>query len=121
MSRSLSAFRLIEYAVAFVFIISGLMKIFSSTLGSYFISLGLPEPILIMNIVAIIEIICGIFILLGKSVKNASILLLVIMIGAFLLTKVPLLHTGLLHFAFHARLDIVMLILLYILYSKSYR
>lgn len=97
------------------------MKILSAELGSYFMSLGLPYPIILMHIIAIIEIICGIFILLGKSVKNASIPLLVIMIGALLLTKVPLLHTGFLHFAFHARLDIVMLILLYILYSKSYR
>jgi putative oxidoreductase len=97
------------------------MKIFSAELGGYFTSLGLPYPIILMHIIAIIEIICGIFILLGKSVKNASIPLLVIIIGAFLLTKVPLLHTGFLHFAFHARLDIVMLILLYILYSKSYR
>lgn len=97
------------------------MKIFSAELGSYFMSLGLSYPIILMHIIAIIEILCGIFILLGKSVKNASIPLLVIMIGAFLLTKVPLLHIGFLHFAFHARLDIVMLILLYILYSKSYR
>ncbi|MDZ5474086.1 hypothetical protein SM124_20390 [Bacillus sp. 31A1R] len=56
---------------------------------------------------------------MDKEVKRATVPLIIIMIGAILLTKVPILHTGLVQFAFSARLDIVMLVLLFILYHRS--
>jgi putative oxidoreductase len=121
MNSSLTTMKLIRYVVAYVFLISGLMKLLSGELGQYFINLGFPYPLKVMFIVAVIEIVCGGLILMNKSVRKASIPLLIIMIVAFLMTKVPLLHTGFLHFAFGARLDIVMLVLLFILYSKSLR
>jgi putative oxidoreductase len=118
MNASLSVMNLLRYLVAYVFIISGIMKLFSTELGHYFIQLKLPYPLTVMFIVAIVEIVCGTLILMNTRVKVASIPLLIIMIGAFLLTKVPLLHTGFLPFAFNARLDILMLVLLFILYSR---
>jgi putative oxidoreductase len=121
MNASLSVMNLLRYLVAYVFIISGVMKLFSTELGHYFIQLKLPYPLTVMFIVAIIEIVCGTLILMNKRVKVASIPLLIIMIGAFLLTKVPILHTGFLPFAFNARLDIIMLILLFILYSRHHK
>lgn len=112
---------LIRYLVAYVFLTSGIMKLVSSELGNYFIHLGLPFPLKMMYIVAFFEIVCGLLILFNKVVKKATIPLIVIMIAAFLLTKVPILHTGFLQFAFNARLDIIMLILLFILYTRSFR
>ncbi|PWA11981.1 hypothetical protein DCC39_08595 [Pueribacillus theae] len=115
----MNTLKLIRYVVAYVFITSGIMKLLDAELSSFFVSLGLPFPM--MYTVAFFEIICGAFILLNKNIKNATIPLIIIMIAAFLLTKVPILHSGFLQFAFDARLDITMLILLFILYNSHYR
>jgi putative oxidoreductase len=95
------------------------MKFVSYQLQTIFMNLGLPYSLQLMYAVAAIELICGVLILLNKHVKKASIPLLIIIIAAILLTKVPILHTGLLTFAFNARLDITMLILLFILYNRG--
>lgn len=110
--------RLIRYTIAYVFITSGLMKLFNAELSSYFLNLGLPFPLHFMYLLAFVEILSGCFIALNKFVREASIPLIFIMIGALLLTKVPSLHTGFLSFAFGARLDIVMLLLLFIVYTE---
>lgn len=117
----MNTLKLIRYVVAYVFITSGIMKLLDAELSGYFVSLGLPFPMYLMYTVAFFEIICGAFILLNKNIKNATIPLIIIMIAAFLLTKVPILHSGFLQFAFDARLDITMLILLFILYNSHYR
>ncbi|HYK73135.1 MAG TPA: DoxX family membrane protein [Pseudoneobacillus sp.] len=121
MHMNVSAMNLLRYVVAYVFIISGIMKFVSTELGNHFIHLGLPYPLTVMYVVAIVELICGALILMNKRVKKAAMPLLVIMIAAFLLTKVPLLHTGFFTFAFNARLDVVMLLLLFILYKSHHR
>ena len=95
------------------------MKLISTELGQYFINLGLLYPTVMLYIIAIIEILCGILLVLNNNVKYATLPLIIIMIAALLLTKVPLLHSGLLHFAFNARLDIVMLVMLFILLSRK--
>jgi uncharacterized membrane protein YphA (DoxX/SURF4 family) len=95
------------------------MKLISTELAHSFIALGLPYPQLMLYVVALLEIICGLLILANKSVKNAVIPLIGIIIAALLLTKLPSLNTGLLQFAFNARLDIVMLGLLFVLYKRS--
>ena len=109
----------IRYLVSFVFITSGVMKLISTELAHSFIAIGLPYPKLMLYVVAFLEIICGLLLLMNKSVKNAVIPLIGIIIAAILLTKLPLLNSGLLPFAFHARLDIVILGLLFILYRSS--
>ncbi|KQL18115.1 DoxX family protein [Cytobacillus solani] len=118
MTTELSTIHLIRYSVAYVFITSGVMKLVSDELGSYFISLGLPFPLYLMYAVSLIEIFCGILILSNNQVKNATIPLITIMIAALLLTKIPILHTGFMLFAFNARLDIIMIVLLFILYKR---
>ncbi|MEH7122614.1 DoxX family protein [Bacillus sp. JJ1503] len=115
---SISTDQLIRYAVAYVFIIAGIIKLINPEMGTYFVNLGLPYPISVMYIVAIVELICGVLILLNRSVANATLPLIGIMIVAIILTKIPTLHTGFFQFAANARLDIVMLILLFILYSQ---
>jgi putative oxidoreductase len=109
----------IRYLVSFVFITSGVMKLIGTDLAHLFISIGLPYPHLMLYVVALLEIICGLLILANKSVKNAAIPLIGIIIAALLLTKLPSLNSGLLQFAFNARLDIVMLGLLFVIYKSS--
>lgn len=94
------------------------MKLISAELSSGFISLGLRYPHMLLKVVVLLEIGCGLLILVNKHVKHAAIPLIAIMIAALLLTKVPFLHTGFVQFAFNARLDIVMLVLLIILYER---
>ncbi|AZU60943.1 DoxX family protein [Neobacillus mesonae] len=118
MGASLSTMKLIRYAVAYVFIVSGLMKLVHTETANHFLGLGLPYPELMLKLVIILEIGCGIFILLNKSVKTAAIPLIAIMIAAIMITKLPIVNTGLLQFAFNAKLDIVMLVLLLILYNR---
>ena len=118
MYSSLSTIKFIRYAVAYVFITSGLMKLISTELANGFLNLGLPYPHMMLYLVVFLEIVCGLLILGNKAVKNAVIPLIAIMIVALLLTKLPSIHTGFLQFAFNARLDIVMLVLLVILYNR---
>ncbi|TFB14619.1 DoxX family protein [Filobacillus milosensis] len=110
--------QLIRYLVGFVFIVSALMKVTGNGLGTNFANMGFPSPITIMYLVAIIEIICGLLILLNRYVKLATIPLMVIVIGALIVTKLPMLHGGIVHTLFQARLDIVMLGLLFLLYQQ---
>ncbi len=98
-----------------------MMKMMNPEMGAYFVNLGLPYPIIVMYIVAITEFICGVFILLNRSVSNATIPLIGIMIFAIILTKIPTISSGFIQFAANARLDIVMLILLFILYRQPSR
>ncbi|MEH7747227.1 DoxX family protein [Neobacillus drentensis] len=104
--------------VAYVFITSALMKLMGSEVANHFLGLGLPYPHLMLKLVILLEMVCGILLLVNKAVKNAVVPLIGIMIGALLLTKVPLLHTGLLPFAFGARLDIVILVMLVYLFKQ---
>jgi putative oxidoreductase len=119
MNTSLSVISFIRYVVAYVFITSGALKLISVDLANTFIRLGLPYPNIMLYVVAFLEIICGILIVMNRNVKNAVIPLIGIMIAALLLTKLPSINAGILQFAFNARLDIVMLVLLGILYTKS--
>ncbi len=119
MSTSLATMKLIRYAVAYVFIFSGLMKLLNAETANHFLGLGLPYPDRMLHLVIMLEIGCGVLILLNKCVRTAAIPLIAIIIAAILITKLPILNTGLLDFAFNARLDIVMLILLLILYNRN--
>ena len=113
--------RWIRFVVAYVFITSGMMKFMSAELSHLFVNLGFPYPIHFKNIVATIEVVCGLFIFLNKRVKYSTIPLIVIMMGALATTKIPLLQASFIDFAFQARLDIVMLVLLLILYENYHR
>ncbi|WP_281352611.1 DoxX family protein [Cytobacillus depressus] len=117
----MSTDQLIRYAVAYVFIVAGMIKFINPDMGTYFANLGLPYPIQVMYIIAVVELICGVFILLNRSVSNAAIPLIGIMVVAIMLTKIPTLHSGFIQFAANARLDIVMLVLLFILYKLPSR
>ncbi|MFD1040284.1 DoxX family protein [Virgibacillus byunsanensis] len=106
------------YAVGYVFITSGILKLVMSDFKSVFMSLNLPFPSTILFLVAITEIACGGLIAARIYTKQASAPLIFIMLSAIYLTKLPiLLQQGFLSFAFEARLDIVMLILLLLIWQ----
>ncbi|MUV37908.1 hypothetical protein JNUCC1_01714 [Lentibacillus sp. JNUCC-1] len=108
------------YAVAFVFITSGIMKLISSEFQAIFMSLQVPFPESTLFLVAVTELVCGTLIAARLYVKRASIPLLLIMLVAMYLTKLPvLLKQGLLPFMFESRLDVVMIILLLLLFVHN--
>ncbi|WP_405100061.1 DoxX family protein [Oceanobacillus sp. FSL H7-0719] len=108
------------YAVGYVFITSGISKLVVHDFKGMFANLGLPYPELILFLVAILELSCGLLIASRMYIKQATPPLILIMIVAIILTKVPNISSnGLLSFAFEARLDIVMLILLFLVWKHG--
>ncbi len=110
--------KVIRYIIAYVFITSALMKFMGTEVANHFLGLGLPYPHMMLKLVILVELVCGFLILVNIAVKHAVVPLIGIMIVALLITKIPLVHTGFLQFAFAARLDIVMLVLLVYLYKR---
>ncbi|CDQ37886.1 MULTISPECIES: DoxX family protein [Virgibacillus] len=107
------------YAIGFVFIISGMMKLVVNDFKVTFSQLGIPFPESTLFLLAILEIACGILIAGRMYIKLAIPPLILVMFGALYLTKLPiLLNQGLLSFLFEARLDIVMLILLLLIWDR---
>ena len=106
------------YAAGYVFITSGVMKLVVPGFKGMFASLGLPFPEITLFIVAILELACGMLIASRMYIKQAAPPLILIMIVAIILTKVPMISSnGFLSFAFEARLDIVVLILLILIWK----
>ncbi len=108
---------LVRWAIAYVFIVSGAMKWMNQELAGTFIQLRLPYPEKLMLAVAVTEVVCGILILINKGARLAAVPLMGIMVAALILTKIPLISSGFMQFAFAARLDIVMILLLFVLYN----
>ncbi len=118
MPKHLSTDQIIRYVVGYVFITAALMKLVFADFTSAFAGFGIPFPEMAVLVVGLTELIAGLLIISNYYVKKAVIPLLIIIISALILTKVPLLSSGFFQFAFEARLDIVMLFLLYILWKK---
>ncbi|MFD1737729.1 DoxX family protein [Bacillus salitolerans] len=111
--------KLIRWVVGYVFFVSGVLKIVTPGAAGVFSGYGIPYPGETVLVVGIIELLCGLFLFLDYEVRKVTIPLLVIMVGALLITKVPLLSTeGLPTFLFQSKLDIVMVVLLSILYKR---
>lgn len=111
---------LIRYAIGYVFIVTGIVSLLDPSSQSLFINIGIPFPETTFFLVAIIELISGTLIIANMYLHYATFPLIVIMIGAIVLTKVPIfINEGIFSFAFEARLDVVMLILLTFLWRYS--
>lgn len=112
------------YSVGFVFIVSGVTKLMVDDFRIIFHNLALPYPNVFLFLVAITEIVCSTLIVSRLYLRQAAIPLICIMIGAIFLTKIPILTTnegGVLSFLFEARLDLVMLLLLIVLWQHAPR
>src|SRR5699024_11046514 len=110
----------IYYVVGYVFITSGVMKLLIADFKATSINLGFTFPIAAHWLVALVELACGMLPIGKLYVKQAAVVLGAIMISAILITTIPICLTrGILTFAFEARRDIVMLVLLILIWKKK--
>jgi uncharacterized membrane protein YphA (DoxX/SURF4 family) len=106
--------------VGLVFLTEGIQKyLFPETLGvGRFEKIGFSNPGFWAYFTGTFEIACGILVIAGFLTRLASIPLLIIMITAFITTKIPVLSLhGFWNFAHEYRTDFCMtMLLLFILY-----
>ena len=116
---------LVRLAIAFVFVTEGIQKfLYPEALGvGRFTQIGIPYPDMAAPFVGVVEILCGVLILLGLFTRLAAFALVVDMIVAIIATKVPILlghglgvfpdptgATGFWAMAHEARVDVAMLL-----------
>jgi putative oxidoreductase len=110
---------LIRLTVGLIFLTEGIQKyLFPELLGTgRFLTIGFCHPAFWAYFTGTFEIICGTLIIIGLITRLASISLIIIMITAFISTKLPILiHKGLWPWAHEYRTDFAMtLLLLYLL------
>lgn len=110
---------IIRLVVGLIFLSEGLQKyIVPEIVGTgRFTKIGFSNPAFWAYLVGSFEIVCGILILLGLITRLATVPLLVIMLVAFITTKIPtLIHKDFWSFAHEYRTDFAMtLLLIYLL------
>lgn len=116
---------LIRLTVGLIFLTEGIQKyLFPELLGTgRFTTIGFSNPAFWAYFTGTFEIICGTLIILGLITRIASIPLIIIMITAFISTKIPILvHKGFWPWAHEYRTDFAMtLLLIYLLIYGSGR
>jgi uncharacterized membrane protein YphA (DoxX/SURF4 family) len=119
-TRASGAIILIRFYVGLIFVGEGVLKFLRpEALGSgRFEKAGIPAGALFANLDGMVEIICGVMILAGLLVRIATLPMIVDMIGALAITKLPLLwgsaplypkEGGFWDFFHEGRLEIAML------------
>jgi putative oxidoreductase len=119
-TRASGAVVLIRLYVGLIFVGEGVLKfVRPEALGSgRFVKAGIPAGAFLANLDGAAEIICGVMILAGLLVRLATLPMIVDMIGALAITKVPLLwgdaplypkEGGFWDFFHEGRLEIAML------------
>lgn len=104
---------LIRLLVGAVFLSEGIQKfLFPAENGvGRFVKIGLPMPDVLAPFVGVVEIVCGVLILLGLLTRLAAVPLIIDMIVAISTTKVPILmKDGFWKMAHEARTDWSMLL-----------
>ncbi len=115
---------LIRVMVGLVFLTEGVLKFMLPAELGYgrFAAIGLPYPHLLSPLVGGIEIVCGSAVLLNLFAGDAALLLLAVIVGALVTTKLPILlghpvgpfalaklnHYGWMSFLHEARTDLCM-------------
>jgi putative oxidoreductase len=108
----------IRLLVGLIFVSEGIQKyMFLQSLGpGRFTDIGFNHPFFWAYFTGAFEISCGALVLFGLFTRLASIPLLIVMITAFITTKVPVLtHNGFWSFAHEYRTDFCMTLLLILL------
>jgi len=101
--------------VGLIFLSEGIQKfLFPELVGAgRFEKIGFANPEFLASFVASFEIVCGVLILIGFSVRVAAIPLLIIMITAITTTKIPILQDkGFWQMAHDSRTDFSMTLLI---------
>jgi uncharacterized membrane protein YphA (DoxX/SURF4 family) len=114
----------IRLVVGLIFLSEGLQKYITpdATGAGRFAKIGLSHPSFWAYLAGSFEIICALFILAGLFIRFAAIPLLVVMIVAFVFTKVPILENkGFWSFAHEYRTDFAMTMLLIYLLIDGWR
>lgn len=110
---------LVRLTVGLIFLTEGIQKyLFPELLGTgRFLTIGFSNPSFWAYFTGTFEILCGALIILGLITRLASIPLIIIMITAFITTKIPILvHKGVWPWAHEYRTDFAMtLLLIYLL------
>jgi len=109
----LRAVLLIRLMVGGVFLSEGIQKfLFPEELGpGRFAKIGLPAPGVLAPFVGVVEIVCGLLVLLGLATRLVAVPLVIDMLVAIATTKIPiLLHRGVWAMAHEARTDLAMLL-----------
>lgn len=91
--RALRVLPLVRLMVGVVFVSEGLQKFLFPVLRGpgQFASLGFPAPEFFGYGVGLIEVLCGTLLLIGLYTRWAAVPLMLIMIGALITTKLPIL------------------------------
>jgi putative oxidoreductase len=119
-TRASGAVVLIRFYVGMIFVGEGVLKFLRpEALGSgRFEKAGIPAGAVFANLDGVFEIICGVLILAGLLVRLATLPMIVDMVGALAITKLPLLwgsaplypkEGGFWDFFHEGRLEIAML------------
>src|SRR5690349_14408529 len=110
---------LVRLAAGLIFLSEGMQKYFTpdATGAGRFAKIGFTHPAFWAYFTGSFEIVCGILVLIGLLTRLAVIPLLIIMVVAFITTKVPILSDkGFWSFAHEYRTDLAMtLLLIYLL------
>lgn len=110
---------LVRITVGLIFLTEGIQKyLFPDLLGTgRFLTIGFSDPSFWAYFTGTFEIVCGTLVLLGLLTRLASVPLIIIMITAFITTKIPILiNKGIWPWAHEYRTDFAMtLLLIYLL------
>lgn len=112
-ARAPAATILVRLLVGAVFLSEGIQKfLYPAALGAgRFAKIGIPAPEVMGPFVGVVEIVCGLLLLLGLLTRLAAIPLVVDMLVAIATTKIPmLLKSGFWAMAHEARTDWCMLL-----------
>lgn len=104
---------LIRLAVGGTFLSEGVQKfLFADELGvGRFIKIGIPAPAVLAPFVGVVEIGCGLLVLLGLVTRLAAVPLIIDMLVAIATTKLPILmKSGVWKMLHEARTDYAMLL-----------
>ncbi|PYX86095.1 MAG: DoxX family protein [Acidobacteria bacterium] len=112
-SRAPSATVLIRLMVGAVFLSEGIQKfLFPEALGiGRFTKIGIPAPHFFAPFVGVVEIVCGLLLMVGLLTRLAAIPLLIDISVAIVTTKIPMLaKSGFWGMAHESRTDFCMLL-----------
>jgi putative oxidoreductase len=104
---------LVRFLVGGVFLSEGIQKfLFPDALGvGRFIKIGIPAPALMAPFVGVVEIVCGVLIIVGLLTRIAAVPLIIDMLVAIGTTKIPMLmKSGFWAMAHEARVDYAMML-----------